>query len=183
MSRHGYTYDHDDPLVTGRWIGALNSAVRGKRGQAFLKYLDDALDTMEEKELFPGSFSTPNGEFCALGILGKYKGIPVDDLGGDNHEDYECEPERVAERFGIAESLACEVMYLNDEGLVQEDKHVFVTICGPMRTHWPHYEKHSRWVKIPVKDAPSMRWQAMRKWVDKKRAALQAAKGGEDNVG
>lgn len=37
MSRSGYSDDCDDPLQEGRWRAAVNSAIRGKRGQAFLR--------------------------------------------------------------------------------------------------------------------------------------------------
>ncbi len=51
MSRSGYIDDYDDPLVIGRWRGMVSSAVRGKRGQQFLKDLAVALDEMHEKKL------------------------------------------------------------------------------------------------------------------------------------
>ena len=39
MSRSGYgdDYGDDDPLAIGRWRGAVNSAIRGKRGQQTLR--------------------------------------------------------------------------------------------------------------------------------------------------
>lgn len=51
MSRSGYTDDDDDPLATGRWRAQVRSAIRGKRGQAFLRELIAALDAMPEKAL------------------------------------------------------------------------------------------------------------------------------------
>jgi hypothetical protein len=45
MSRSGYSDDHSEwDLI--RWRGAVASAIRGKRGQAFLRELLVALDAM-----------------------------------------------------------------------------------------------------------------------------------------
>lgn len=50
MSRSGYTEDCDGwDLI--RWRGAVASAIRGKRGQAFLREALAALDAMPEKQL------------------------------------------------------------------------------------------------------------------------------------
>lgn len=111
MSRSGYTDDNEDPLAHGRWRQAVKRSLEGKRGQALLCELVQALDAMEDKRLYPGSFATPEGEFCALGALGAKRGIKVDDLG----DDYDCEPDRVGQRFGIAPAMAAEIMYMNDE--------------------------------------------------------------------
>lgn len=51
MSRHGYTDSCDDNFALIRWRGAAKSAIRGKRGQAFLRELLAALDAMPEKRL------------------------------------------------------------------------------------------------------------------------------------
>ena len=45
MSRSGYTDDYDDGYEWAniRWRGAVKSAIRGKRGQATLKAILDAM--------------------------------------------------------------------------------------------------------------------------------------------
>jgi hypothetical protein len=133
MSRSGYGEDCcDDPLAWGRWRGAVGSAIKGERGQAMLHELVQALDAMPDKRLFPHSFATAAGEFCALGVLGAQRGTRMGDLGDED----DCSPDLVGQRFGIAPALAAEVMFLNDEGLVN-----------------------------PWRDgAPSQRWELMRKW-------------------
>jgi hypothetical protein len=45
MSRSGYS-DDLDPLALGRWRGRVASAMRGKRGQAFLREMLAAMDAM-----------------------------------------------------------------------------------------------------------------------------------------
>ena len=113
MSRSGYTDDIDDVLSYGRWRGAVCSAMRGKRGQDMMKELLSALDAMPEKKLYPNSFEAGEGQFCTLGVLGNSRGTQINDLLKD--EDY-CDTVVVAQRFGIANALACEIMYENDEG-------------------------------------------------------------------
>jgi hypothetical protein len=52
MSRSGFNLDGEyDQWACIRWQGAVKSAIRGKKGQAFLKELLSALDAMPEKKL------------------------------------------------------------------------------------------------------------------------------------
>lgn len=161
MSRSGYTDDNDDPLAHGRWRQAVKQALQGKRGQALLRELLQALDAMEDRRLYPGSFATADGEFCALGVLGARRGLRVDDLGDDGC----CDAEEVGMRFGIAHAMAAEIMYLNDEYLVDDREWVDVEICGPMRQGRPDWNKHERSVSVPNDAHPQQRWQRMRAWV------------------
>lgn len=158
MSRSGYSDDCDDNLAFGRWRGAVNSAMSGKRGQALLRELLEALDAMPDKRLFSGSFKRADGEFCTLGVIGDKRGTKMDDLGDD--EDG-CDARKVGERFGIAPAMAAEIMYHNDEYAVDEHKWVDIEICGPMRP----WERHSRSVRVSNERHPQERWQAMRDWV------------------
>lgn len=164
MSRHGYTDDTDDmddPLAHGRWRAQVQSALRGKRGQALLRELAEALDAMPDKRLYPGRFATAEGEFCALGVLGEKRGTKMDDLGD---EDW-CDTALVGERFGIANAMALEIMYLNDEYMVDTWKWVDIEICGPMRPYYPDWDRHIRTVRVHNDNHPQERWQRMRDWV------------------
>ncbi len=68
MSCSGYSDDYDGwDLVC--WRGAVNSALKGKRGQAFLIELRDALEAMPAKRLIADSLQA-DGEFCIIGALG-----------------------------------------------------------------------------------------------------------------
>jgi len=107
MSRSGYHDDLDDVLNLGRWRAQVASAVRGKRGQAFLKEMLAALDAMPEGRLIEGDLEK-GGEVCAIGAVGKTRGTDMSEL------DPEC-PEQVAHAFGIAHQMAAEIVYLNDE--------------------------------------------------------------------
>jgi hypothetical protein len=105
MSRSGYS---DDGEHIGIWRGRVASATRGKRGQSFFRALLAALDAMPEKSLIAGELEEPAGQVCAIGALGKARGVDMSTI------DPEC-PEQVAPPFDIAECLAQEVMYMNDE--------------------------------------------------------------------
>lgn len=131
MSRSGYT---DDPENLAVWRGRVASATRGKRGQAFFRALIAALDAMPEKRLIVGELEA-GGEVCAIGALGRARGIDMTNI------DPEC-PEQVAPLFNIAECLAQEVVYMNDE-------------------YWDyHYVGNTR-----TEYTPEERWQKMRRWV------------------
>lgn len=112
MSRSGYSEDCDDTLMYGRWRGVVASATRGKRGQLFFRDLVSALEEMPEKRLITDEL-IKEGEVCALGALGKKRGLKMDSI---DPEDYEV----VAENFDIAAPLAQEVVYENDESEINE---------------------------------------------------------------
>lgn len=133
MSRSGYMEDGcdtpEEQWALIRWRGAVNSAMRGKRGQAFLKELLAALDSMPEKKLIADQLEA-EGSFCTLGALGNARGLDMENI--DPHDS-----ERASTEFNIAEAMAREIVYMNDEGFDWS---------------WP-----------PI--TPEQRWQKMRNWV------------------
>lgn len=108
MNRSGYSDDEDDQLAYGRWRAQVASAIRGKRGQAFLRELAAAMDAMPEKELFAGELIGPGGGCCTLGVVCQSRGI---DVTGWNLDD----AGRIARELGIAEQLVREIENLNDD--------------------------------------------------------------------
>lgn len=104
MSRSGYTEDQDDLWAHIRWRGAVKSALRGKRGQAFLREMAAAMDAMPVKRLVAMELEAA-GEVCAIGSVGRARGIDMSNL---DQEDY-------ATTFGIAECMAQEIVYMNDD--------------------------------------------------------------------
>lgn len=106
MSRHNYSddLDHWDQV---RWRGAVASATRGHRGQQLFRELLVALDALAEKRLIPEDLQR-DGEVCALGAVGRARGI---DLAPLDPED----PEAVAQAFDIAPCLAREITFMNDD--------------------------------------------------------------------
>lgn len=108
MSRSGYSEDCDDQWAAIMWQGAVASATRGKRGQAFLRDLIAALDALPEKRLIKDSLQEPTGEVCALGALGKARGVDMAPIDPDDSDT-------VAGVFNIASALSREVVWINDE--------------------------------------------------------------------
>lgn len=106
MSRSGYTEDWND-WASIRWRGAVASALRGRRGQAFLKELLAALDALPEKKLISHELEA-RGEVCALGAVGKARNLDMARIDPEDHGT-------VARKFGIAHAMACEIMHMNDE--------------------------------------------------------------------
>ena len=112
MSRSGYSDDFCDywPLI--RWRGAVQSAISGKRGQAFMKEMLAALDALPEKRLIAEDLQTDEG-VCAIGSVGACRGVDMSNLDPE-------ESQSIAEAFGVANALVCEIEYMNDEGVYKE---------------------------------------------------------------
>ena len=108
MSRSGYREDFDDVLELGRWRGAVKRAIRGKRGQAFLRDMLVALEALPERRLIAGALIGEQGEVCAIGAVGKARCIALDNIDSEDSL-------KIADTFGIAEALAREIMFQNDE--------------------------------------------------------------------
>lgn len=108
MSRSGYSDDWDGEWWDHiRWRGQVASAIRGKRGQAFLRELVEALDAMPEKRLIANDLAHA-GNVCAIGSVGLKRGVDMSEL---DPEDYDT----IAGQFGIAHQLVQEIEYMNDE--------------------------------------------------------------------
>lgn len=107
MSRSGY-HDDDDHWATIRWRGQVASALRGRRGQAFLRELIAALDALPEKKLIYGRLIADDNQVCALGAVALKRGVDMAPLDPDD-------PETLADVFGIAHQMIREVEYMNDE--------------------------------------------------------------------
>ena len=108
MSRSGYSDDDCDNWSLIKWHGAVKSAIRGNRGQTFLREMLAALDALPEPKLIVGELEEEDGSVCALGAVGKARGL---DMSGIDPYDRET----VAAKFGIASAMAAEIMYENDE--------------------------------------------------------------------
>ena len=109
MSRSGYSDDCDDEGRLHLWRGAVDRAIAGKRGQAFLREMAAAMDAMPEKVLITDTIVDGDGDACAIGTVALARGLDVSTIDPED-------PDQVAARFGIARALACEIAYLNDEG-------------------------------------------------------------------
>ena len=165
MSRSGYSDDCDGWALI-RWRGAVTQAIRGARGQAMLRELMQALDALPEKTLAADSLVTADGEYCALGALGRARGI---DMSTIDPEDCAA----VAGAFGIAKALAAEIMFLNDDGVANRwGTPINFVVCGPMR-QWES-RTQLRWVQDP--GIGRARWASMRAWVEGQLHSAEVAK-------
>lgn len=108
MSRSGYSDDDSEQWALICYRGAVASAIRGRRGQAFLREMLAALDALPEKKLVAEELEL-DGQVCAIGSVGLAHGIDMSQI--DPHD-----ADTVANVFGINEKLAREIVYENDEG-------------------------------------------------------------------
>jgi len=105
VSRSGYSEDLDNWSLI-KWRGAVLSAMRGRRGQAFLKELAAALDAMPQRRLIADELEA-GGEVCALGAVGRARGLDMTAVDLEDRED-------VGRAFGIAPAMAAEIEFWND---------------------------------------------------------------------
>ena len=107
MSRSGYT-DGADSGASNLWAGNLERAIRGRRGQAFLRDMVAALDAMPVRELVAEEVVRDADHVCGLGSVAVARNVDVSDVDPEDTDE-------IAERLGIARHLAREVAYQNDE--------------------------------------------------------------------
>jgi len=106
MSRSGYSYELD-PLELGRWRGRVASAIRGARGQQFLRDTLAALDAMKDKRLIAEELRE-NDEVCTLGAVLVARGADPDKLDPEDHE-------AIGSVLNVSACLVREIEDLNDE--------------------------------------------------------------------
>jgi hypothetical protein len=158
MSRSGYTDADDagDQWALIRWRGAVASAIKGKRGQAFLRELAAAMDAMPEKRLVAEDLQA-DGDFCALGVVGHARGLELQKI---DTEDWR----QLAREFGISAALAREIMYENDAA-ANSWRLKTVEIVGPVRPFYPDWGSHLTPFSEPDPAAAQRRWRRVRAWV------------------
>ena len=155
MSRSGYDdYDADNWALI-RWRGAVASAIRGRRGQAFLRELVEALDALPERRLIANAAEV-GGDYCALGAVAARRGLDLRALDAAMQDE---DRDAVAQMLGIPEALAAEIMWEND--WIEWAQRETYEVVGPLRPY--ESRLRTRWVYDPT--APSRRWRWMRDWV------------------
>lgn len=150
MSRSGYNDDCDnDNGAMAMYRGMVASATRGKRGQALLKDILIAMNGMQVKRLIKDDLEQPDGTVCAIGAAGKLRRV---DMSGLDPED----SESVAGRFNVADCLAREIVWENDESGWSGE---YEFIDGPDYWGRPGIRRRMR------KETPEERFIRMRKWL------------------
>lgn len=154
MNRSGYVDDgfdrQEEMWAFIRYRGAVNSAIRGHRGQQLLREMAAALDAMPEKRLIAEELVADNGQCCALGAVALARGL---DVSGLNPE----EADLVAARFNIAEAMAREIAFINDSAIDPLD------------------QPEARPIKEQLKAEERLRWRIVRDWVDRNIRTEEAA--------
>lgn len=129
MSRSGYS---DDCEHLELWRANVDSALRGKRGQKFLRELASAMDAMPEKKLIRGELISARGECCTIGVVCKLRNLDVSKV-----DVYE--PEEVGKLVGISRVMAAEIEHMNDNW-----------VDDP--TPEARWERMRKWVQENIKD-------------------------------
>lgn len=153
MSRSGYGEDYEcESNYYLLYPSIVRRATNGKRGQEFFKSLAAALETLPEKRLVPNELETETGAVCALGALGKVRGVELAKLDPEDLKD-------VAKTFRVAEVLVREVTHANDDEFEHHTKRI------PL--HWVP-TKYDVWHKAPVlriPETPEERYERVLGWV------------------
>lgn len=141
MSRSGYSdYCEDGRIHLYR--GAVQSALHGRRGQAFLREMLAALDALPEKRLIQNML-VEDGAVCALGSVGRARGCDMTAFASKDDDDYDDGMgDAMARLFGIARAMAAEIMFENDEGTWAEE--------SPEQ----RFARMRRWVEANILKAP-----------------------------
>jgi hypothetical protein len=107
MSRSGYVEDYNENGHGNLYRGAVSRALRGKRGQAFLREMARALDAMPVKELIKESV-VRDGQVCAIGAVAVSRRIDVSHIDAEDCGS-------LADVFGIATAMVREIAFENEE--------------------------------------------------------------------
>lgn len=109
MSRSGYSEDGDcDSPFYLLWPSIVQRTINGKRSQAFLREMLEALDALPEKRLIAEELQDSQGAVCAIGSVGARRGVDMSKL--DPEDAY-----GIANGFGIAPTLVREIEFINDD--------------------------------------------------------------------
>lgn len=142
MSRSGYVDDCDEDWQFALCRGRIARAFKGKRGQAFLKEMLATLDAMPEKRLIANELETTEGAVCAIGSVGKARGVDMSKLDPEDAEG-------VSTAFGIAPSMAREIVYMNDEGSWKHDE-----------TPEERFDRIRKWIVSEIREPASQQHSA-----------------------
>lgn len=124
MSRFDDGYDEDYPNQFALYHANVKRAMKGRRGQAFLKELEEALLALPEKKLIEGRLCEA-GKVCAMGALALKRRTSTGEKIEDAFKWLENEApgegyagdtaEFMEKHFGILQCLSIETAYTNDE--------------------------------------------------------------------
>lgn len=114
MNRSGYDDCSGDDWGYWSYRGRVERTLRGRRSQAFLRELRDALDAMPVKELASHVMREADGCSCALDAVAVARGIEWPPHIMANAEYGDDVSHSVGAQLGITRTLAAEIMGEND---------------------------------------------------------------------
>lgn len=150
MSRFSEYDDYEESFNNEAALYAANTrrALKGKRGQAFLKEMEAALVALPEKRLIEGAVCV-EGQVCAIGALalkrqmdaGKDIKAALDWLEEEAPPQEEGNAEETANfalhHLGVMERLAFKMAHINDDG-------------GYKETPEQRYERVLKWIRSKI---------------------------------
>ena len=110
--RLSYLEDEEYPGQYALWRANCARSMRGRRGQASLRALKDALLALPAKRLIAHKMQDETGAVCAIGALSRQKGL-LSDHDSDNTTV------AVGERCGLPHLVSLQVVIQNDVELAQ----------------------------------------------------------------
>lgn len=124
-----------DAMPEKRLVGdvlEVSAEADEKHAQSWVKMFGDiaSADRYRKHHVKPRSDQYREGDVCALGALGRVRGLDMSELDPD-------EPEGVASAFDIASQLAREIVYINDE-------------CGYRETPEQKWTRMRAWVASQI---------------------------------
>jgi hypothetical protein len=144
-SRSGLISSNDcDHWSYIRWRGAVASAIKGKRGQAFIRELKEALEAMPAKRLIKDELINAEGEVCAVASVMKARGLDASSVHVDDYD-------RIAELLGVNAKLIQEIEWENDHAR----KFYVLPYTGYAYQAKTHYD-----------ESPEQRWKELHGWCE-----------------
>ena len=140
--RLDYCDEESFPNQFELWEANCQRSLRGKAGQRELRELEAALLALPAKRLVHGVLRTDDGDVCAIGAYGQYKGVDLTEF------DPEDESDKVGVAGGMPHLVAWAVVDLNDGYLGWYYGDVFVRYTPEQR-----YDKMLAWVRAQLKEA------------------------------
>lgn len=153
MSRSGYVDDYgcDNQWDLIRWRGAVNSAITGARGQAFLREMLEALDALPRPRLIAKRLDDGYQGVCGLGAVGWKRGVDMSRIEY-NDDDHDSHVGGICATFGIPNALARELIWINDD-------------AGYNDSDEERFNRVRRWLVWQIKDL-KQEAAAIDRWAD-----------------
>lgn len=141
-------YVDADSEEARKWRGKVNAAIRSKKGQAFLRELEEALLALPRKALIPNSIAK-DGCVCAFGAVAVFRKIKCagktfeealreieESYGGEDQGDPDFPAELAVGILGAPDALARELMAVNDDSgkYLQESGQRYLEVLSWVRT-------------------------------------------------